>query len=78
MDAWLREKGILLRGGDVDESPMVYRRLEEVLAYHRARSRSSTPSGPLRSPWRALASSTLTRIEAVRRSSKPMYGSVSG
>jgi tRNA-splicing ligase RtcB len=35
MDAWLREKGILLRGGDVDESPMVYRRLEEVLAFHR-------------------------------------------
>ena len=35
MDAWLREKGILLRGGDVDESPMVYRRLEDVLAYHR-------------------------------------------
>ncbi|MDF2971934.1 MAG: hypothetical protein K0R61_2384 [Microvirga sp.] len=34
MDAWLRDKGILLRGGDVDESPMVYRRLEEVLAYH--------------------------------------------
>ena len=35
MDAWLREKGILLRGGDVDESPMVYRRLEDVLAYHK-------------------------------------------
>ncbi|KLK93577.1 metallophosphatase [Microvirga vignae] len=34
MDSWLREKGVLLRGGDVDESPMVYRRLEDVLAYH--------------------------------------------
>lgn len=34
MDAWLRDKGVLLRGGDVDESPMVYRRLDEVLAYH--------------------------------------------
>ncbi|WP_338105393.1 RtcB family protein [Microvirga tunisiensis] len=35
MDSWLREKGVLLRGGDVDESPMVYRRLEDVLAYHK-------------------------------------------
>jgi len=35
MDAWLRERGVLLRGGDVDESPMVYRRLPEVLDYHR-------------------------------------------
>lgn len=34
MDAWLRDKGVLLRGGDVDESPMVYRRLDEVLACH--------------------------------------------
>jgi hypothetical protein len=34
MDAWLREKGVSLRGGDVDESPMPYRRLPEVLGYH--------------------------------------------
>ena len=34
MDAWLREKGVTLRGGDVDESPMAYRRLPEVLARH--------------------------------------------
>ncbi len=34
MDAWLAERGVLLRGGDVDESPMVYRRLPEVLAAH--------------------------------------------
>jgi tRNA-splicing ligase RtcB (3'-phosphate/5'-hydroxy nucleic acid ligase) len=34
MDQWLREKGVILRGGDIDESPMVYRRLEDVLAYH--------------------------------------------
>lgn len=32
MDAWLRDKGVLLVGGDVDESPMAYRRLPEVLA----------------------------------------------
>jgi tRNA-splicing ligase RtcB (3'-phosphate/5'-hydroxy nucleic acid ligase) len=34
MDAWLREKHILLRGGDVDESPMAYRRLPDVLRAH--------------------------------------------
>jgi tRNA-splicing ligase RtcB (3'-phosphate/5'-hydroxy nucleic acid ligase) len=26
VDAWLQEKHVLLRGGDVDESPMAYRR----------------------------------------------------
>jgi tRNA-splicing ligase RtcB len=34
MDAWVREKGVRLHGGDVDESPMAYRRLAEVLAHH--------------------------------------------
>jgi tRNA-splicing ligase RtcB (3'-phosphate/5'-hydroxy nucleic acid ligase) len=34
MDEWLREKGVYLIGGDVDESPMAYRRLTEVLAAH--------------------------------------------
>jgi tRNA-splicing ligase RtcB (3'-phosphate/5'-hydroxy nucleic acid ligase) len=34
MDAWLRERGVLLSGGDLDESPMAYRRLPEVLAAH--------------------------------------------
>ncbi len=34
MDAWLRERGVLLAGGDLDESPMAYRRLPEVLAAH--------------------------------------------
>jgi tRNA-splicing ligase RtcB (3'-phosphate/5'-hydroxy nucleic acid ligase) len=29
---WVREKGVILRGGGVDESPHVYRRLPEVLA----------------------------------------------
>ncbi len=32
MDAWLQERGVLLAGGDLDESPMAYRRLPEVLA----------------------------------------------
>ena len=31
MKAWLAEKGVILRGGGTDESPHVYRRLEEVL-----------------------------------------------
>lgn len=34
MDAWLRERGVMLLGADLDESPMAYRRLPEVLAYH--------------------------------------------
>jgi tRNA-splicing ligase RtcB len=31
---WVREKGVVLRGGDVDEAPQAYRRLTEVLAAH--------------------------------------------
>ena len=34
MDAWLQERGVLLSGGDLDESPMAYRRLPGVLAEH--------------------------------------------
>ena len=32
MESWVREKGVVLRGGGLDESPHVYRRLPEVLA----------------------------------------------
>ncbi|HEV7994118.1 MAG TPA: RtcB family protein [Gemmatimonadaceae bacterium] len=32
MDAWVKEKGVILRGGGLDESPHAYRRLPEVLA----------------------------------------------
>ena len=32
MQAWVRKKGVILRGGGLDESPHVYRRLPEVLA----------------------------------------------
>ena len=32
MQAWIREKGVILRGGGLDESPHAYRRLPEVLA----------------------------------------------
>jgi tRNA-splicing ligase RtcB (3'-phosphate/5'-hydroxy nucleic acid ligase) len=35
MDAWMRERGIVLRGGGLDESPHVYRRLPEVIAAQR-------------------------------------------
>ncbi len=34
MDSWLAELGVLVSGGDVDESPMAYRRLPDVLAHH--------------------------------------------
>jgi tRNA-splicing ligase RtcB len=34
MDQWVKEKGVVLRGGDVDEAPQAYRRLTDVLAEH--------------------------------------------
>jgi tRNA-splicing ligase RtcB len=34
MMKWLHEKGIVLRGGDLDEAPQAYRRLPEVLEAH--------------------------------------------
>jgi tRNA-splicing ligase RtcB len=34
MDAWLKQRGVLLACGDLDESSMAYRRLPEVLAQH--------------------------------------------
>jgi tRNA-splicing ligase RtcB len=34
MDAWLNQRGVTLVGADLDESPMAYRRLPEVLAQH--------------------------------------------
>jgi tRNA-splicing ligase RtcB len=34
MDAWLHARGVMLIGADLDESPMAYRRLPEVLAAH--------------------------------------------
>ena len=34
MDEWLRARGVMLIGGDLDESPMAYRRLPDVLATH--------------------------------------------
>ncbi len=34
MDKWLSDSGVYLVGGDLDESPMAYRRLHEVLSFH--------------------------------------------
>ena len=35
MEAWVqRDKGVELRGGDLDESPHCYKRIEAVLAHH--------------------------------------------
>jgi tRNA-splicing ligase RtcB (3'-phosphate/5'-hydroxy nucleic acid ligase) len=35
MQSWVREKGVVLRGGGLDESPHVYRRLPDVIAAQR-------------------------------------------
>jgi tRNA-splicing ligase RtcB (3'-phosphate/5'-hydroxy nucleic acid ligase) len=32
MSSWVKRKGVILRGGGLDESPHVYRRLPDVLA----------------------------------------------
>jgi tRNA-splicing ligase RtcB len=34
MNGWLREKGVTLRGGGLDEAPQAYKRLPEVLSHH--------------------------------------------
>ncbi len=34
MMKWIAEKGVVLRGGDLDEAPQAYRRLPDVLAAH--------------------------------------------
>lgn len=33
-DAWIKNAGVELRGGDLDESPYAYKRIEEVLGFH--------------------------------------------
>lgn len=34
MDQWIKRRGVTLLGADLDESPMAYRRLDDVLAHH--------------------------------------------
>jgi tRNA-splicing ligase RtcB len=45
---WVAEKGVVLRGGDLDEAPQAYRRLPHVLDAHAGTIRilhSLTPLG---------------------------------
>jgi tRNA-splicing ligase RtcB len=54
MESWLRERGVVVSGGDLDESPMAYRRLPEVIAaqggtvrvLHRLRPFAVAMAGP--------------------------------
>ncbi len=39
MDQWLQKRGVILFGADLDESPMAYRRLNDVLAHHATTAR---------------------------------------
>lgn len=34
MEKWLNDRGVLLSGADLDESPMAYRRLNDVIGHH--------------------------------------------
>jgi tRNA-splicing ligase RtcB len=34
MQSWLRARGVMLHGADLDEAPQAYRRLTDVLAHH--------------------------------------------
>jgi tRNA-splicing ligase RtcB len=48
MRAWLDVHGVVLRGGDLDEAPQAYRRLDEVLRFHQGTVkivRTLTPIG---------------------------------
>lgn len=33
-EEWIRHRGVEVRGGDLDESPLAYKRIESVLAAH--------------------------------------------
>src|SRR6202047_997249 len=47
MDGWLQERGVMLSGGGIDESPMAYRRLPEGLASHAASTKGLHTLGPV-------------------------------
>ena len=36
MSKWVKDRGVTVRGGDVDEAPHVYKRLHRVLEHHSA------------------------------------------
>jgi hypothetical protein len=63
MEDWVKEKGVVLRGGGLDESPHVYRRLPDVLSAQKGPLKSSTRFGLSSSSWRARICLILTRIE---------------
>jgi tRNA-splicing ligase RtcB len=47
MMKWIADKGVVLRGGDLDEAPQAYRRLPHVLAAHAGTIRILHPLRPL-------------------------------
>jgi tRNA-splicing ligase RtcB len=47
MMQWVQDKGVVLRGADVDESPQAYRRLSEVLDYHKGTYEIETVLHPI-------------------------------
>ena len=47
MMKWIADKGVVLRGGDLDEAPQAYRRLLDVLAVHAGTIRISHTLHPL-------------------------------
>lgn len=47
MDEWVKRVGVELRGGDVDESPLAYRRLHEVLDEHQGTIEIETTLRPI-------------------------------
>lgn len=47
MQEWLLDKGVILRGGDLDEAPQAYRRLHNVLNEHHTTTQVETYLRPL-------------------------------
>ena len=64
MMKWIADRGIELRGGDVDEAPQAYRRLPEVLAAHAGTIRILHTLKPLGVAMAAGVSPILTKIKA--------------
>ena len=56
MDRWLQDRGVTLIGADLDESPMAYRRLPEVIAQHAGTVKVLHTLRPLQWRWRGRES----------------------
>ena len=64
MDRWIEDKGVVLRGGGLDESPHVYRRLPDVLAAQGRHDRGAAHAPTAdRRHGRGERSSIRTRID---------------